>query len=110
MAYFYSHLIEIELIATKLDELDMTPSQKKHLASLIDDTIHQEILDVIFSRLSDEDKILFINHFAKDPGDPGIMKLLNEKTKDIEKEIKEVARKITEELHEDIKTAKRGGI
>lgn len=109
MAYFYSHLVEIETLTCKLEELDMTESQRKHLASLIDSTIHQEVLDIIFSKLSDEDKILFIEHFRKNPGNPEIMKLLNEKAEDIESEIKEAVKKIKEELHEDIKTAKRGG-
>lgn len=109
MAFFYSHLVEIDTIISKLDELDMTDEQRKHLASLVDSTVHQEILDIIFSKLSDEDKILFIEHFQKDPENLEIMKFLNEKASDIEDEIKEVVGRIKKELHEDIKTAKRGG-
>lgn len=110
MSYFYSHLVEIEIVTAKLNELDMTPEQKKHLAALIDATIHQEVLDVIFCKLPDEDKILFIEHFAKDPENPEIMNLLNKKITDIEKEIRQTAQKITKELHDDIETAKKGGI
>lgn len=109
MAYFYSHLVEIEEITEKLDELDMNDKQRKHLASLVDCTIHQEILDIIFSKLSDKDKLLFAEQFRKDPSNPEIMKLLNEKAIDVENEIKEAVKKIKEELHEDIQTAKRGG-
>ncbi len=109
MVYFYSHLIEIDTITSKLDELDMTEMQRKHLATLVDSTIHQEILDIIFSKLSDEDKLLFIEHFKKDPENPEIMQFLNSKARDIESEIKEAVGKIKKELHEDIKTAKRGG-
>lgn len=110
MKYFYSHLVEIETLTEKLDELEMNMEQKKHLAILIDSTIHQEILDIIFSRLSEEDKLLFIKNFNENPEDPEIMKFLNDKTGDIEKEIKEAIKKIKLELHEDIKTAKRGRI
>lgn len=109
MAYFYSHLVEIETITQKLDELDMTPSQRKHLAGLIDSTIHQEVLDIIFDRLNDTDKLLFIESLKKDPTNPEIMKLLNEKAGDIEDEIKKTVAKIKQELHEDVETAKRGG-
>lgn len=109
MVYFYSHLVEIAEITEKLDELDMTESQRKHLASLVDCTIHQEILDIIFSKLSDQDKLLFVEQFKNDPASPDIMKLLNEKVVDIESDIKEAVKKIKKELHEDIKTAKKGG-
>lgn len=109
MRYFYSHLVEIETITEKLDELEMNQKQRKHLAHLIDSTIHQEVLDIIFSKLSDSDKLLFIEHFSKNPENPEIMKLLNEKASDIEIEIKEAVKKIKKELHEDIETAKRGG-
>lgn len=109
MAYFYSHLVEIETITQKLDELDMTPSQRKHLAQLIDSTIHQEVLDIIFGRLSDTDKLLFIEELKKDPSSLEIMKLLNEKAGDIEDEIKKTVTKIKQELHADVETAKRGG-
>lgn len=109
MAYFYSHLVEIGEIMEKLDGLDMTDAQKKHLADLIDSTIHQEILNIIFARLSDNDKLLFIEQLKNDPTNPEIMKLLNEKAADIEDEIKEAVKKIKKELHEDVETAKRGG-
>lgn len=109
MKYFYSHLVEIETITGKLGELNMDQKQRKHLASLIDSTIHQEVLDIIFSKLSEGDKLLFIEHFRKNPENPEIMKLLNEQAGDIENEIKEAVKKIKKELHEDIDTAKRGG-
>ncbi|MDD2822842.1 MAG: hypothetical protein PHQ59_02050 [Candidatus Daviesbacteria bacterium] len=109
MKYFYSHLVAIETITEKLDELDMTDSQRKHLAELIDSTIHQEVLDIIFSRLNETDKLLFIEQLKNDPSNPEIIKLLNEKAGDIESEIKEAVVKIKKELHEDVETAKRGG-
>lgn len=109
MAYFYSHLVQIETITEKLFELDMDDKQRKHLAELIDLTIHQEVLNIIFEKLSDMDKLLFIEQLKKDSSNPEIMKLLNEKAKDIESEIKTAVEKIKKELHEDIETAKRGG-
>lgn len=109
MRYFYSHLVAIETITEKLDELDMSDKQRKHLADLIDSTIHQEVLDIIFGRLTDTDKLLFIESLKKDPSDPEIMKLLNEKAGDIEDEIKKTVTKIKNELHTDVETAKRGG-
>lgn len=109
MRYFYSHLVSIETITEKLFELDMNDKQRRHLAELIDSTIHQEVLNIIFGRLSDTDKLLFLEQLKKDPSDPEIMKLLNEKAGDIEDEIQAAVQRIKKELHEDVETAKRGG-
>ncbi|MFA5932832.1 MAG: hypothetical protein WCV81_01040 [Microgenomates group bacterium] len=109
MGYFYSNLVAIETLTEKLDEMDMTESQRKHLAELIDSTIHQEVLNIIFARLTDTDKLLFIEELKKDPSNPEILKLLNDKAGDIEDEIKKAITKIKKELHEDVETAKRGG-
>ncbi len=109
MAYFYSHLVEIESITLALDEIDLSASQKKHLASLIDSTIHHEVLDIIFSKLSEQDKEMLMNKIKENPEDKEIMKILNKKVENIEDEIKEAVSKLKEELHEDIKEAKKHG-
>lgn len=109
MAYFYSHLVEIESITLKLDELNLSDSQKKHLASLIDSTIHHTILDIIFSKLSEKDKELLVEKIKNDPEDKEIMKILNEKVENIETEIKEAVSKLKKQLHEDIEGAKKHG-
>lgn len=108
MAYFYSHLVEIETLTEKLDELDLNNRQKKHLSILIDSTIHQEVINIIFSKLTEENKLLFIKNFSENPENPEIMQFLNEMIGDIEQEIKATIKKIKEDFHEDIKTAKRG--
>lgn len=109
MAYFYSHLVEIDSITLALDEMNLSDSQKKHLASLIDSTIHHEILDIIFSNLPEGDKEMLMNKIKNDPEDKEIMKILNEKVENIEEEIKEAVSKLKVQLHEDIKEARKHG-
>lgn len=109
MAYFYSHLIEIEEITLKLDELNLSDSQKKHLASLIDSTIHHTILDIIFSKLSPIDKEILMHKIKNNPEDKEIMKILNDKVENIDMEIKEAVLKLKKELHEDIEGVKKHG-
>ena len=109
MAYFYSHLVEIESVTVVLNEMNLSDSQKKHLASLIDSTIHHTILDIIFSKLSLQDKEMLINKIKNNPEDKEIMKILNEKVENIEVEIKEAVTKLKKELHEDIKESKKHG-
>ncbi|MBI2012000.1 hypothetical protein HYS91_04485 [Candidatus Daviesbacteria bacterium] len=103
---FYSHLIEIESIILELDHLDLSDKEKKHLASLIDDNLHQCILDAVLSHLTPEDKKTFINHLnAKDQ--EKIWEFLNNKVENIEEKIKVAAKDLKTKIHKDLKIAKR---
>lgn len=106
MAFFYSHLIEIESIIVELDKLDLSKEQKHHLADLIDSSLHHTVLDAVLSELSPADKRVFINHLREN--DHGkIWKFLNEKLENIEEKIKKAADGLKEELHKDLKEARR---
>jgi hypothetical protein len=106
MRYFYSHLVEIEPLITELDQLDLTEDQKHHLAQLADANIHQAVLDAIFSELSPQEKIIFFEHIRQDDHDK-IWKLLNERVDKIEEKIKKAAGDVRDELHQDLKEARR---
>jgi len=105
--YFYSHLIKIESLLIKLDELELEPHHKKHLAALVDSTIHTTVLDLILDKLSSEDKKTFLQELSKDPEDKKIMEFLNSKVENIEQEIFQTVEKLKDELHQDITETKR---
>lgn len=107
MRHFYSHIVEIESVLVSLDELELSDEQKKHLASLIDSTIHKTILDVILSKLSGEDKKQFLYQLNQNPGDRKLMEFLSQRIDNIEMEIKKVVKDLKNELHEDLKEARR---
>lgn len=107
MDHFYSHIIEIESVLVSLDELELSAEQKKQLAALVDSTIHQTILDVILSKLSEEDKRVFLNQLQQNPKDKKLMEFLGDKIANIEAEIKKAAKDLKNQLHEDLKEAKK---
>lgn len=112
MSYFYSHIIEIESVISALDELNLKDDHKSHLASLIDSTIHQTILDVILSKLSSDDKKAFLWRLRENPQDKKLLEFLNDKIDNVEEEIRQAVKEVKKELHKDIKQAqriKRGG-
>lgn len=109
MGYFYSHLIKMESLIQKLDQLDLEDDHKIHLGHLIDSHIHHAILDLILSELSDADKIIFIEKLKENPEDPKIIEFLNGKIDRIEDKIQLATQQLKEELHKDIKEAKRHG-
>lgn len=106
MKYFYSHLIEIESIIIELDKLDLSDEQRKHLANLVDSSLHHTILDAVLSELSEEDKRIFLKHVHENNHDK-IWKFLNDKTVSIEKKIQKAAEDLKKELHDDLKEAKK---
>ena len=109
MKHFYSHLVEIESVTVRLEGLDLTEGQKVHLAALVDSTIHHTVLEMILSKLSPEDRRVFLTRLKDDPGDKKLMEFLNSKADNIEEEIRAVVKKLKEELHKDMQEAKKGG-
>lgn len=106
MKQFYSHLIEIESITLELDKLDLSEDQKYYLASLVDSSLHHQVLDAVLSELSDSDKRVFLQHLNEDDHDK-IWKFLNEKVDNIEEKIKNAAEDLKRQLHDDLKKAKK---
>lgn len=113
MSYFYSHLVGIDSINFKLDEMDLSDEEKLQLAHLLDSSLHHTILDAILSQLSDRDKRVFINHLKEDDRDEQssssskIWKFLNEKIDGVEDKIKKSAEDLKLKLHEDLKKANK---
>lgn len=104
MSIFYSHLIEIESVLLALDKMGLSNGEKRHLASLLDTSLHNAILDAILSKLSDSDKRAFLVKLNNEES-LKIWEFLNQRIDKVEDIIKDVAEKLKEELHQDIKEA-----
>lgn len=105
MAYFYTHLINIETILVSLEDLKLSDKEKKHLAQLLDSNLHHTILDAVLSELSPADKQEFLKHLSASDHDK-IWQLLNQRVDKIEDKIKQTADEFISEVHKDIKEAK----
>ncbi|HEV2339502.1 MAG TPA: hypothetical protein VGT05_01910 [Patescibacteria group bacterium] len=103
---FYSHIVSVESLLIALDELSLTPEEKRNLLEIADDSLYHTILDAILSELSPLDKKTFLLHLAKDNHDE-IWKFLHNTVENIETKIKLAADDLTEKLHEDIKEIKK---
>lgn len=105
MKYFYSHLIQIEPIVAELEILELRPEHKQTLATLIDAHIHQTVIELVLSRLSGEDKLLFYRQLLE--GDAQTLEFLQSRLSNIEEDIKTAVGELKMELSEDIKQSKR---
>lgn len=106
MKHFYSHLIEIDSIIVRLDEMGLSKEEKLHLAHLVDSSLHHTILDAVLSQLKDEDKRVFIAHL-NDGNHDKIWKFLNEKISEVEMKIKKAAESLKSQLEKDLKEAEK---
>ena len=107
MRHFYSHIVKIEEVTVELDELDLTDSQRKHLAEILDSTVHHIVLDTVLTKLGEEDRMTFLAKLRKDPEDQTLMTYLVERVENIEGEIDIAIVSLKEELIADIKEAKK---
>ncbi len=103
---FYSSIVEIESLTLVLNKLTLSKEERHHLLALADENLHQMVLDAILSELSEEDKIAFLSHLAKDEHD-AIWDLLNEKVDHIGDKIRKAAHDLRNELHKDIEETKK---
>ncbi len=103
---FYSHIIELESVTVKLDELGLSNEERLHLLTLIESNLDHVILDAILSELNEEDKKLFLKEVASENHDE-VWKLLKNKVDNIEQKILKAAEDLKKELHQDIDEVKK---
>jgi len=104
--HFYSHLVKIESLTFELDKLEMEDHHKKDLAEIIDTMIHQTVMDVVLSNLSQEDQHQFV-HKLKTEDPKEVMKFLNQRVDNIEDKIHQALEELKKELHSDINESHR---
>ncbi len=102
---FYSHLVEIESLTIELDSINFQDHEKHELAHLIDSNIHNVVMDAILSKLSETDKRKFAEIALSDDHNK-IWDFLNDKSEDLESDIKKAAIEFKKKLHEDLKEAR----
>ena len=106
---FYDHLIVIEEVIAVLDEHKLTKEERTELLEFIDQTLHHEILDLIFTHLPKEKHATFLTQFHMAPHDVKLLEFLQDATSvDIEKEILKTANKVKRRALSSIKKAKKG--
>lgn len=103
--HFYSHIIETSTISLELADMEMSPEERLHLLSIVEDNLHHTILDAVLAELEEEDKKIFLMHLSEDKHDE-IWHLLKKKINNIEDKIKNAAEELKNELYKDIKEIK----
>lgn len=105
---FYDHLIIIEEVITIIDAHDIDAQEKKQIIELVEQTLHQEILNTIFTHLPKDHHETFLIHFNAVPHDQKILDFVKDKSGiDIEKEILKTANGVKKKILKEITLAQK---
>ncbi len=102
----FAKYINTESILIEMNDLNLSNTERQHLASLVDSSMHHAILDEILSNLNSQDKKIFLQK-VQSGDEEEIVDFLNKQVDNIEDKIKAVSEKLVKELHEDLKEAKK---
>ncbi len=106
MKYFYSHIISIDSLIIELDSMNLSKDEKHKLAKLIDANVHNHILDVVLSELSEADKLLLLQYLNLGDHEKS-WKHLQERIENVEEKIKKAVENLKVEMHKDIRESKK---
>lgn len=103
---FYDHLLVIDEILVELDGID--PKDRREFLTVIDETLHNHVLDVILTHLPREHHESFLDRFHKAPHDPELLSYIQKLTViDIEKAIAERVKEVKLKTLVAIRRAKK---
>ena len=99
--YFYAHLVDMSDISRELDILEIYDAEKNELILMIESTIHHKVVDVILTELSEDHKIIFLQHIKHDDHKK-VWALLKDLIKNPEKKILKEIKTLKKEFIRDI--------
>lgn len=100
---FYDHLIDRKEIINLIDSSITPNNQKGKLKQLVDDILHQGVVEFILQKLHPHQHNRFLSHLHESPYDPEILIYLREQVGDsIVEEITIYSKKIISEIKKDL--------
>ncbi len=104
---FYDDLIVLDEIEAFIKGTAQSLDEKTELWKIVDEIIHQRVMEVIMDNLPRTHHEEFLEKFTQKPFDQAIFVFINEKTnKKMEELIKKEAKKIESEILKEIKSQK----
>jgi len=106
---FYDHLIIIEEVTAVLDGYKLSNKERQEILTLIDQTLHQEILDVILTCLPKERHQEFLIRFNQQPHNSELLSFIKEHSPvNVELAILGRANKVKRKLLKTVKSYSKG--
>ena len=100
---FYDHLVKKTEIITFIEQLPAPDNQKGKAKQLVDDILHQGVIEFILQKLHPHQHETFLSHVQQAPYDPEIMKYLEVHIgPDIETELQKHIESLLEDIRKDL--------
>ena len=101
---FYDHLVNKHEIFLYIDNLPEPENHKSKLKHLVDDIIHQGLIEFVLQKLHSHHHRTFLNHLHQTPYDPEIISFLKDHIHpDIETELQEQIDLLLQTIEKDLK-------
>ncbi|MEK7064785.1 MAG: hypothetical protein AAB973_04230 [Patescibacteria group bacterium] len=102
---FYDHLVDKTEALLFIDRLPEPENHKGKLKQLVDDIIHQGLIEYILQKLHPHHHHTFLSRLEAAPYDPELISYLKDHASvDIEGELQHEAEKLLEEIKKDLST------
>jgi hypothetical protein len=105
MKYIFEGIIETDQVLIKIDAVSETDDDREYLTTLVKDTLHHKIVDLILDELDEEKRLFFIAHLDDESKHLTLLSKLSEWIKDFEYKVVTTAKNAEKELLELIERA-----
>lgn len=100
---FYDHLVDKQPILILIDKSEGEDNHKSKIKQLVDDILHQGIIEFTLSKLKPKHHKVFLHQLHHAPYNPEILDYLKEKAaQDIEEQIQKHADKLIKKMRKDL--------
>lgn len=104
MILFYDHLVNKTDINIYIDKLEAPDNHKGRLRQLVDDILHQGLVEYILQKLHPHQHSRFLDHLHTTPYDPELISYLKDHLgPDAEKQLKDEAIRLVALIKKDLK-------
>lgn len=105
---FFDHLVIREEIDIELSGLSLTDEERVELAEIVDQTLINQVLNVVLNHLPKDKHADFISRFHASPGDASLLEYLKLSAHpQIDEEIKKHAIKLKQDIISEIRKLSR---
>lgn len=103
--FFYHDIVDVEWIGDELGTLSLSKEEKEELAAIAHLHLHEAILDVILTELSERDKKVFLANMHYDTNEK-TWKHLYDNIDKVEDKIVKISEDLKTQLKKDLTDAK----
>jgi hypothetical protein len=98
MKYIFEEITRTETIYRLIDETCETQADKDHLVTVVKDTVHHKLVDMVLDELTDEQKLHFLEHIDDEAAHPTLLETLKKWVVDFETKLSSKAKEAEDEL------------